>query len=223
MPSLLDLFCKAGGCSMGYHRAGFDRIVGIDIELQKHYPFEFIQADALEYVEAYGQEFDYIHASPPCQLFSVCTPQQYKANHKDLITPLRPILRKVGKPYIIENVSGARHMLIDPIMLCGSSFGLKLWRHRYFEIWPNQIGPAPACRHDLVPIPILISGTTSRLCKNGVDQEYTLQQCKEASDIDWMTREEIDQAIPPAYTKWIGEYLLTGKRPVFPLKQGFFW
>jgi DNA (cytosine-5)-methyltransferase 1 len=210
---------------MGYHQGGFnkDKIVGVDIAPQKNYPFKFIQADAMEFLQDHGHEFDFIHASPPCQRYSVCTPVQFKNNHPDLIAPLRKLLRIIGKPYIIENVSGAKHLLIEPIMLCGSSFGLKLWRHRYFEIWPDRIDPTPNCRHDLVPIPVLISGTTTRLCKNGINQEYSAKQCKEASGLYWMTRAEMDEAIPPAYTKWIGEYLLTGKRPLFPAKQGLFF
>lgn len=106
-PRLLDLFCGAGGAAMGYHRAGFD-VVGVDIKPQKHYPFEFHQGDALEYVAAHGHEYDVIHASPPCQGYSEETPLEYRGNHPRMIGAVRDALQKIGKPYIIENVDGAR-------------------------------------------------------------------------------------------------------------------
>ncbi len=211
---------------MGYHQAGFDEIVGVDNKPQKRYPFKFIQDDAIKYLRKHGKEFNLIHASPPCQLFSCCTPVQFRQNHPDLIGVIRDELRKIGKPYVIENVPGAKNLLIDPIILCGSSFGLKLWRHRYFEIWPMKINFPPACRHDLVPIPVMITGTTKGDKNNNIRPktgEYPTQVCREASGLHWMTRAEMDEAIPPAYTKWIGEYLLTGKRPSFPAKQGLFF
>ena len=133
---LLDLFCGAGGAAVGYHRAGFDDITGVDIKPMPRYPFEFVQGDALEYVIEHGAEFDVIHASPPCQAYSVETPIKYKHTHPDLIEPTRKALEKVGKPYIIENVSGARSKLYRSVMLCGTMFGLNIWRHRYFETWP---------------------------------------------------------------------------------------
>ena len=107
---LLDLFCGAGGCGMGYSRAGFE-VVGIDRDPQPQYPFEFHQADALEYLAAHGHEFDFIHASPPCQRYSTMTPKHTKDNHPDLLPVVVEILRKFGKPYCIENVAGARKLL----------------------------------------------------------------------------------------------------------------
>ena len=201
-PRLLDLFCGAGGAGMGYHRAGFD-VVGVDIKPQKHYPFEFIQADALEYLAAHGHEFDAIHASPPCERFSRLTPRAYRNNHLDLIGVTRDLLLSFGKPYIIENVPDARKLLQEPIMLCGSMFGLRLERHRYFEMpWYQKLSPF-TCRHE--PGPVLISGTTRR--KTG-RFEYPVEVCRAASGIDWMTRNELDKAIPPAYTGWIGRALV---------------
>lgn len=202
---LLDLFCCAGGSAMGYHQAGFDEIVGVDIAPQPRYPFRFVQADALEYVAAHGHEFDAIHASPPCQAYSHYTPKEHKANHPRLINDTRNALKKTGKPYVIENVSGARRLLRNPVMLCGTMFGLDVWRHRYFEIWPDALLLTPSCQH--VGHPVLITGTTRIAGKKRV--EHNADQCRVASGIDWMTRKEMDEAIPPAYTKWIGRHLLT--------------
>src|SRR5574337_283544 len=129
-PRLLDLFCGAGGAAMGYSRAGFE-VTGVDLNPQPHYPFPFIQADALDYVASHGWQYDAIHASPPCQHFSQVTPD--KAKHPDLIPITRYWLRTLGKPYIIENVGGARKALDNPFMLCGAQFGLKVYRHRFFE------------------------------------------------------------------------------------------
>lgn len=152
-PRVLDLFCCAGGAAMGYHRAGFE-VVGVDLAPQPNYPFEFIQADALEYVAEHGHEFDVRHASPPCQAFSK-TRTLHGNTHPELVEPTREALREVGGPYIIENVVGAP--LEDPLMLCGSEFGmqapdvdgtpLKLLRHRLFESNVPLMG-AGGCRHD---------------------------------------------------------------------------
>src|SRR3990172_8007103 len=147
---LLDLLCGAGGAAMGYHRAGFDEIVGVDFKPQKHYPFTFVQADALEYVAAHGREFDAIHASPPCQRYSNMTKRWgIGINHPNLIGPVRERLQEIGIPYVIENVKGAP--LENPVMLCGSMFGrgaseYGLRRHRYFEASFTLWAPA-SCAH----------------------------------------------------------------------------
>ncbi len=204
--NVLDLFCKAGGAAMGYHLAGFD-VIGVDIDHQKNYPFEFIQADALGYLSKYHHKYDVIHASPPCQRFSGLTPPQYRNKHPDLIKPLREILLSIGKTYVIENVPGARHELESPIKLCGTMFGLKVFRHRYFEISPQVILLTPQCKHDFYPI--VVSGTTKRI-KPGHKKrrEHTAQECRDAMDIQWMIKKELDEAIPPAYTKFIGRAIM---------------
>lgn len=207
-PLLLDLFCCAGGAGMGYFNAGFD-VVGIDKNEQKRYPFRFIKADAIEFLKQYWMCFDAVHASPPCQHYSILTPTQHKASHQDLIKPVREILIGTGKPYIIENVPGARHELINPIMLCGSMFGLKTHRHRYFELSWNTLIMQPRCKHDFIPT--VVSGTTKRL-ENGKRREHTTQECKDAMGINWMIRKELDQAIPPAYTEFLGQHLITHLR-----------
>lgn len=199
---LLDLFCGAGGAAAGYYRAGFLDITGIDIKPQPHYPYKFIQGDALEYLAQHGGEYDFIHASPPCQRYSECTPVQYRKNHPDLIEPTRKLLQRTGMPYVIENVEGARFLLHNPVMLCGSMFGLKIWRHRYFEISFDLGALTPPCNHGFEPV--LISGTTRRKAERGGRFEYAVEQRRAAAGIDWMTGRELDDAIPPVYTEFIG-------------------
>jgi DNA (cytosine-5)-methyltransferase 1 len=204
-PRLLDLFCCQGGAAMGYHRAGFD-VVGVDIEPQPRYPFEFHQADALEYLAAHGHEFDAIHASPPCQRYSESTHPDYRDNHPDLIDPTRAALLALGKPFVIENVDGARFILRNPFVLCGTMFGLNLWRHRWFEFWPLTMIMTPPCNH--TELPVLITGTTRRKPENGGRFEFSAEACRDASGLTWMTRKGMDEAIPPAYTTFIGKHLM---------------
>ena len=199
---LLDLFCGAGGAAIGYSRAGFDEIVGVDNRPMPRYPFAFVLGDALEYCREHGAEFDAIHASPPCQFGSVLTPMAYRPHHPNLIPQTRQALIESGTPYIIENVPNVRRHLINPVMLCGSMFGLGVWRHRFFEL-SFGFFITPSCDHSNVPI--LISGTRSR---DNERYEHTAQQCRDASGLSWMTRMEMDQAIPPAYTEYIGRYLI---------------
>lgn len=186
--------------------AGF-YVVGCDIEPQKNYiGDEFILGDALEVIARYDHEFDAIHASPPCQRYSEITPIERRHLHPDLIEPVRTALRATGKPYVIENVENARMHLINPVLLCGSMFGLNLWRHRYFEIYPDRLLLTPPCNHS--ELPVLITGTTRRKPEKGGRMEYTAQQCRDASGLHWMTRKEMDEAIPPAYTRFLGEHLM---------------
>jgi len=200
-PLLLDLFCGAGGAAMGYHRAGFD-VVGVDIKPQPHYPFEFVMADALELMRLRWRDgrYDAIHASPPCQAYSPHL--RHRARPSDrLIEPIRALLKATGLPYVIENVKGAP---LTGGMLCGSSFGLPIWRHRYFETVPLIM--SPPCRHDLVPHPLNPYNTKSKR-RDGITG-MTDPRWKAAMGIDWMTGDEIAEAIPPAYSQFVGEQLL---------------
>jgi DNA (cytosine-5)-methyltransferase 1 len=205
---LLDLFCGAGGCAVGYHRAGFE-VVGVDLHPQKHYPFEFHQADALEYLAEHGAEFDVIHASPPCQRFCVGTPD--RSIHPDLIGVTREALIKSGKPYVIENVPAAP--LKISFMLCGSMFGLRstngtvIQRHRIFEA-PWFVGLTPTCNHESGnTITVTGHGTTSGN-RATLGRNVPVAEMQSAMGIDWMNRDELSQAIPPAYTLWIGKRIM---------------
>lgn len=205
---LLDLYCGAGGASMGYHRAGF-KVVGVDWKPQPNYPFEFHQADALEYPY---EGFDAIHASPPCEAHSRIT-GKHRINHSDLIPATRTRLSESGLPYIMENVEGAP--LNNYFVLCGSMFNLEVRRHRLFEA--SFLVLAPSCNHAAQ------TGEYYSLCwanrKAGKTSpvvgvygninyagEFELR-CK-AMGIDWMSNAELVKAIPPAYTEFIGKQLI---------------
>ena len=197
---LLDLFCGAGGSAVGYHRAGFE-VVGVDINPQPRFPFEFHQANALEYPL---NGFDVIHASPPCQAYSKCTGLNYRDKHPRLISIIRDRLKMSGVTFVIENVEGARKFLEQPIMLCGSMFGLPIRRHRYFEIKPNFILFRPPCNHK--PNPVYITGTPRP--KHGPRKDPLASVRRAAMETPWMTIKDMDEAIPPAYTHYIGKLLI---------------
>jgi DNA (cytosine-5)-methyltransferase 1 len=184
---LLDLFCCAGGAAKGYMRAGF-YVVGIDIKPFPHYcGDEFHQADALEYLAEHGAEFDVIHASPPCQRYSCITPMNRRQDHPDLIEATREAIAKFNKPYIIENVSGARKLLIDPIQLCGSMFGLQVERHRYFEINPRPEELLSPCDHSGHKVYLNGCGHI----RKGQKKPKSVKLASEAMGIDWMTFDEL--------------------------------
>jgi len=206
---LLDLYSKAGGAAMGYHRAGFE-VVGVDIKKQKRFPFTFIQADALEVLEdkAFLDSFDVIHASPPCQTHSATKHlrnAQGKTTTKiDLIPQTRAALIASGKPYVIENVPGAP--LINPIQMCGSSFGLTARRHRLFE--SNYELTGSICDHKTQGKPVGIYGSMRDEIPGGGHTAKTIEQARDAMGIDWMIWGELVEAIPPAYTFEIGKQLM---------------
>lgn len=209
MKRLLDLFCGAGGAAMGYHRAGFE-VVGVDIKPQKNYPFKFHRTDAFEFLEEDGLDFDVIHASPPCQAYSFSSPKH--KTYPDYIPLLRPMLEATGKPYVIENVLGAP--LHFPMTLCATMFGLSpsiqgwyLRRHRLFECNPLMLSPG-GCTCDQV-ITAQVTGHLHHGATDGVRHRKPSRTCASAMmGIDWMTHKEIVEAIPPAYTEWIGKRLL---------------
>jgi DNA (cytosine-5)-methyltransferase 1 len=217
-PHLLDLYCGAGGATRGYQEAGF-HVTGIDLHPQPRYcGDEFVQMDALdaltEMLDASGS-FDAIHASPPCQahvkgLRGVNRALGRTDIHVDLIAATRALLDRSDTPYVIENVVGSP--LLNPVRLCGSSFGLPLRRHRLFETtFPILV---PPCDHSWQTTPRYWTswrpGGEKRLAT--VVQVYgnagDSSQWPEAMGIDWMTRDELREAIPPAYTRHIGEFLM---------------
>ena len=238
MKQLLDLYCGAGGAAVGYARAGFN-VVGVDIKEQPNYPFEFIRGDVFSLEPEFIDEFDIIHASPPCQAYSYSTVKHRNLGkeYPDLLDATRNLLIETGKPYVIENVVGAK--LIKPLKLCGTMFNLRVIRHRLFEINSDKwIYPPCECNHvghvytgEYVCV---VDGATTwanwRLSpeeKQASKQRYQehlkryvtggghggngsaryLDWC-DAMQIDWMTKYELTQAIPPAYTSWIGKLII---------------
>lgn len=209
-PRILDLFCCAGGAAMGYHQAGFD-VVGVDIRPQPRYPFEFIQADVLSLDADFVASFDAIHASPPCQAHTSMKTMPDARKHVDLIPEARAMLKASGLPYVIENVPGAP--LIDPVRLCGSMFGLgasgaQLRRHRDFETNWFLMSPGP-CRHSSPTIGIYGEGCRDSRRKHDKSiPEFTVFDGRDAMGMAHATLAELCEAIPPAYTRYIGQRLI---------------
>jgi DNA (cytosine-5)-methyltransferase 1 len=201
----LDLFCGAGGASMGLHRAGFN-VIGVDIHPQPNYPFRFIQANALDAL-AGMDPFDLIWASPPCQHYCSFSRNLGTAhNHPDLIEPVRRMLIDSRKPWVIENVVGAP--LKHAFMLCGTMFGLPILRHRLFETsWRMDFGPAD-CAHKGNEIPVYGNGTSVWHLKKRGGVGVSVAEKKSAMGIDWMTGDELRESIPPAYSEFIGRAAL---------------
>lgn len=209
-PLMYDLFCGAGGCTKGYQMAGF-RVVGIDLFPQKNYCGDgFIQMDALEFLGRYlaGEypEVDAFSASPPCQGYSLMrhvTGKEYPL----MIPVVRRLLRLSGKPYIIENVESAP--LIDATLLCGTMFGLKTFRHRKFETSFFMLAPQHITHTLFGRAAKQGRPTTPERQYITVTGHYSgVNVGRAAMGIDWTTKQELTQAIPPAYTHWIGERLI---------------
>jgi len=211
-PVLLDLFCGAGGCAMGYSRAGF-RVVGVDNRPMKRYPFEFVQADALEFCRDHGGDFDVIHASPPCQGYSVLAARNKHITYPNLLPGVRDLLLQMGKPFIIENVPGAP--VERAVLLCGSMFGRSsstelhghviLRRHRLFESSEWLYSPSHCTCHGKLAVPVFghgAGGNRSKMRGKGV-----AQASRDVMGIGWMNRKELDQSIPPCYTHFLGTQL----------------
>jgi DNA (cytosine-5)-methyltransferase 1 len=210
-PRLLDLFCGAGGCSKGYQRAGF-YVVGVDIAPQPNYcGDEFEQAEAVMFLaemvdrgyDRAGRWFDAVHASPPCQAYTKAQKLQGNA-HPDLIEPVRTLLSVAGLPYVIENVPGAP--LIDPVVLEGQMFDeLRTIRPRHFETnWPLEVEFMRSPRPRQVKMGRRpANGEWIQVVGNFSDADAG----RAAMGIDWMTRDELSEAIPPAYTEHIGRQL----------------
>ena len=231
MVKCLDLFSGAGGAGEGYRRAGFD-VTAVDIRPMPHNPHRFIQADALAFVRDHGREFDFIHASPPCQAHTSLKSMPNAKKHIDMIPQTRELLIATGKPWVIENVPGAP--LRSPFTLCGTMFGLgvgdaELRRHRLFETnWYCLLDMV--CRHCKPTVGVYgdsagISHTRREAAErrrvigvyggHGRDrrriantQNYSTADRRTAMGIDWMTGAELSQAIPPAYTEWIGRRVM---------------
>jgi DNA (cytosine-5)-methyltransferase 1 len=234
---LLDLFCGAGGCAVGYARAGFD-VVGVDHVFQPRYPFEFVQADALEFLEEHGcgEAFDAVHASPPCQGYSRMRHLPWLKGRKYpmLIRVTLGRLEETGLPFIVENVEDAACEMksLSTVMLCGTMFGLKVYRHRLFR--SNRLfWQPPHPRHKVVigkgrmlndrasisaegwcSLPSKASGTPLNGLRPTADRHPVaghfgqVELARQAMGIDWMKRDELAQTVPPAYTEYLGRQLM---------------
>lgn len=228
-PILLDLFCCEGGAAKGYADAGYD-VFGVDKDPQPLYPFWFHQGDVLEVLDrlrsGLGVKFVHpdgrrrvlfieqiaaVHASPPCQAHSTITPDQSK--HLDLIPDVRGRLQGWRQPWVIENVEGAKSALVNPTRLCGSSFALKVRRHRYFESSVPLVGLACDHKHQGTPVGVYGALRSRHWTRpNGASRgrkAISLEEAREAMGMSWASWEGCTQAVPPAYTEFIGRQLLT--------------
>lgn len=202
---LLDLYCCQGVCGYGFEQAGFD-VTGVDIEPQPKHPSKFIQADAVEYLLSRGHEYDYIHASPPCQEHSTAS-MQFRIlgkSYPDLIAATRAALISVGKPWDIENVPNAP--LNNPVTLCGTMFGLPFYRHRLFETsW--------GLNQPLHMVHVAKNAKMGRAVKPGEFIQFVghfsgVQYVRDLLGVQWADQYGLAQCVPPQYTKFIGEKYL---------------
>lgn len=200
---LLDLFCCAGGAGEGYRLAGFS-VLGVDNRPQPKNPHQFVLADALEYLEAHGHEYDAIHASPPCQAYTKAGKQWRKEGREypDMISATREALERTGKPWVIENVPGAP--LRNPVMLNGSTFGIRVHRPRYFETSFDLAQP------EVQPMTPVKMGRPIREgdIVQPVGHFSGVRYAAKEMGLPWMGQSELAQAIPPAYTKYVGQTLM---------------
>ena len=213
-PRMLDLYCCQGGASMGYHDAEFE-VVGVDIDPQPHYPFEFVQMGALDALKTLIgggriagyelEDFDAAHGSPPCQAHTKAW-KINKRDHPKLIAPTRELLVQTGLPWVIENVEEARDELRDPVMLCGEMFGIETYRHRLFEsTFPIDTPEHP--RH---------VARTTKMGRPPVDGEYMhvvgnfsgVNKARGVMGMPWATRDGLREAIPPVYAEHVGRAIL---------------
>jgi DNA (cytosine-5)-methyltransferase 1 len=205
-PRLLDLFCGAGGCSKGYELAGFDVVTGVDLSPMPRYPFDFVKWDALDYLDKYGHEYDFIHASPPCQQHSEMQ-NIHKKEYRDFIADTRRLLQAIGLPYVIENVVNAP--LQNWVLFRGDMFeGLLVKRDRLFECSFKLVMPATPSRELYIPSAgrgaSPITGFVTIVGTGGLGNGLGIDYARKAMGIDWMSRKELSQAIPPYYTQYIG-------------------
>lgn len=202
-PKLLDLYCCQGGAAKGYTDAGFE-VVGVDIDPQPRYPYEFHQGDALAFGAEHGHKFDVIHASPPCQAFTNAQKIQGRT-HANLIDPTRELLDSIGVPYVIENVPGSP--LRDDLTLCGAMFGLGTYRHRVFELGGFQVDQSDHPPH------VARTAKMGRPAKPGeymhvVGNFSGVSRARQVMGMPWANRDGLREAIPPAYAEYIGRQLL---------------
>ncbi|RVU27186.1 DNA cytosine methyltransferase [Streptomyces antnestii] len=209
---VLDLFSCQGGAGMGYHQAGFD-VTGVDLAPQPRYPLHFVQADALDYLRSYGAEFDFIHASPPCQRYTLAQRIQGR-EHPDLIAPVRAALEATGRPWVIENVEEAAGELRAPVTLCAAAFGMRTYRHRLFETGGGFTFTPPRHRVHTTPLTKMGRPRAAGHFAHYVGNFSGVQEARDDMGVPWMNRDGIRECIPPAYTEWIGTALLASRLAV---------
>jgi DNA (cytosine-5)-methyltransferase 1 len=207
-PRLLDLYCCAGGAGAGYHRAGFD-VTGVDISPQPRYPYRFTQSDAIEFLHRNHRHFDAVHASPPCQSYTPLRALHPDKRYPDLVAATRAALRDTGLPYVIENVMTAPLDKVRSVVLCADNLGLRTVRHRRFEYGGGLTLTQP--RH----IPHRARTATKQRRQRwaegwhvSITGDVGTYVGPEAMGIDWMSGDELCEAIPPAMTEWVGRQML---------------
>lgn len=193
---------------MGYYRAGFD-VIGVDIKAQPHFPFKFRRGNALDAWRLLrGRDIAAVHASPPCQIYSPATMSQ-RVNgrtYDELVYQTRDMLEDMGLPYVIENVPGAP--VRPDYVLCGCHFGLKLRRKRWFETNWNTEQVTMRCHHTEPVVAVTGHGSPARV-REQLGFTPNTSHYRAAMGINWMNRDELSLAIPPAYTKYIGTHLIS--------------
>lgn len=210
---LLDLYCGGGIVADGYAAAGFVEIVGVDIEPQPYYPYEFVQGDAIEYALENGHKFDLIHASPPCLKYTPLSRLQKGKEYPDLVDATRETLMLVGVPWVMENVKEAP--MTNYLLLCGTMFGLRTRRHRVFETWPVQLMFSPmscSCKGRTYGLYDREKGTPSlensdliTITGNG----YKSADGRKAMGVKrYVPKSVLSKGVPPIYGKWIAEQMM---------------
>lgn len=211
---MLDLFCGAGGCSVGYVRAGFE-VIGVDISAHPDYPYELIVKDALRVLDHIPTDVYFVHASPPCQAYTTMSNRwRGTGGVTDTRVPLihlvRGLLQQWGGPYVIENVPGARKHMRNPVTVTGGAFGLKVHRPRLFESNLPIHGISAPVPVDTIGVYGKLDGRRLWTHKDGTELRCakTLEQGRRAMGIDWMSWEDLTEAVPPAYTDFIGRQVI---------------
>jgi len=207
---ILDLYCGAGGAATGLKNAGLTDITGIDKEDQPDYPFNFIKGDVLELTTEFLQKFDFIWASPPCQLYSFGSIKHIRCGkvYPDLVDPTRQLLLKSRKPWVIENVP--RAPIRRDLMLCGEMFKIRVIRHRHFEIEGFKVPQPKHIKH---------AGTVKEkyyitCAGHGGNGSNKLSVWQDAMEIHWTkNKHSIAEAVPPKYSEYIGSWFKIGKHP----------
>lgn len=202
---LLDLFCCCGGISKGYDNNGFE-CTGIDITDNHRYPYNFIHKDVFALDDSFFQKFDLIHASPPCQHYTWATKKDTRHRYPDLVGRTRNLLKKTGKPFVIENVVGAP--VRKDLVLCGEMFGLRVLRHRLFEINGFTVLQPPHIKHK-PPVAKKKSYYMQIAGHGGESFSYNIEDWKKAIGIDWVNdKKHLTQMIPPKYSEYISRGLM---------------